>query len=197
MTDRSVGIAAPEDKDKAMATLELAFAADPVMRWFWPDPALYRATFSRFVGAIAGGAFEHGTALWLDDGHAVALWLPPGLGADDDALLRIMLESVDPGLLTDLSAFAEIIHEHHPVVDHWYLPFTGVDPFVQGKGLGSTLLQHALTTCDLHELPAYLEASTVRSRLLYERFGFKEIGAIQVGTSPRVWAMTREPILPG
>jgi GNAT superfamily N-acetyltransferase len=196
MTEQSIGIAAAGDKDKAIATLELAFAADPVMRWFWPDAVVYRATFSRFVGAIAGGAFEHGTALWHDDGHAVALWLAPGFKSDDDALLPIMLESVEPGLLTDLSAFADIIGEHHPVVDHWYLPFTGVDPFVQGKGLGSMLLHHALATCDLQELPAYLEASTVRSRLLYERFGFRETGAIQVGTSPRVWAMMRGPIPP-
>jgi len=143
MTEQSIGIAAAGDKDKAIATLELAFAADPVMRWFWPDAAVYRATFSKFVGAIAGGAFEQGTALWHDDGHAVALWLAPGFKSDDDALLPIMLESVEPGLLTDLSAFADIIGEHHPVVDHWYLPITGVDPFVQGRGFGSMLLHHA------------------------------------------------------
>jgi GNAT superfamily N-acetyltransferase len=194
MSNHSVGSAGPGDLHKAIATLELAFAADPVMRWFWPDPAVYRATFAKFVGAIAEGAFGQGTALWLDDARAVALWLPPGVGGDDDALVQIMLESVDPGLLADLSTFADIVREHHPVVDHWYLPVTGVDPFVQGKGLGSTLLRHALARCDLDGLPAYLEASTVRSRLLYERFGFRELGVIQVGTSPSVWPMLRDPI---
>jgi len=197
MTEQSVGIAAPQDKDKAIATLELAFAADPVMRWFWPDPSVYRAAFARFVVAMAGDSFEQGTALWLDDGRAVALWLPPGFGADDDALVQVMLESVVPEVLEDLSAFADLVREHHPVVEHWYLPCTGVDPSVQGKGLGSRLLQHALATCDAHELPAYLEASTVRNRMLYERFGFKEIGVIQVGSSPRVWAMMRDPTPPG
>lgn len=196
VVEHSVRIAAPEDKDQAFATLELAFAADPVMRWFWPDPSDYRATFSRFAGAIAGAAFEQGTALWLDDGRAVALWLPPGVGVDDDALVSIMLESVKPDLFTDLSAFADLVGEHHPVVEHWYLPVTGVDPFVQGKGLGATLLQHALATCDLNGLPAYLEASTARSRLLYERFGFREIGEIQVGSSPRIWPMIRDPMAP-
>jgi ribosomal protein S18 acetylase RimI-like enzyme len=196
MAELSVEIAGTSDRDRAMATLELAFASDPVMRWFWPDPAVYRAAFSRFAGAIAGAAFEQGSALWVDDGRAVALWLPPGFGADDDALVELMVESVDPSLLMDLSAFADAVHEYHPTVDHWYLPVTGVDPYVQGKGFGSTLLQHALAISDEQGLPAYLEASTVRSRLLYERFGFKEIGAIQVGTSPRVWPMLREPIPP-
>ena len=193
MKDHSVAIAGPGDQDKAFAALELAFAADPVMRWFWPDPSVYRATFSRFIDVIAGGAFEHGSALWLDDGRAVALWLPPGVEIDDDELVQVMLESVNPAILADLSSFGDLVREHHPVIDHWYLPVTGVDPVAQGKGLGSELLRHALTTCDLNELPAYLEASTVRSRLLYERFGFREVGAIQVGSSPRVWAMIRDP----
>lgn len=194
MTEQSVSVATQEAKEAAIAMLELAFAADPVMRWFWPDPATYRATFARFVDAMAGGAFEHDSALWLDDGRAVALWLPPGVGADEDALAKVMLDSVDPELLTDLSTFADEVQALHPVVEHWYLPVTGVDPFVQGRGLGSTLLRHALATCDLDGLPAYVEASTVRNRLLYERFGFHEIGAIQVGTSPRVWAMMRDPM---
>ena len=194
MTSDLVGTVAPADKDKAIATLELAFAADPVMRWFWPDPAVYRATFATFVVAIAGRAFEQGTALCLDHVRGVALWLSPGVGADDDTLVRIMLESVDPGILTDLSTFANKVHDHHPPGDHWYLPVTGVDPFVQGKGHGSALLRHALATSDRDGLPTYLEASTERSRQLYARFGFREVGVVQVGSSPRVWPMLREPI---
>jgi GNAT superfamily N-acetyltransferase len=180
-----------------MAALELAFSADPLMRWFWPEPSVYRATFSRFVGSFASHAFDQGTAWWLDSGRAVALWLPPGFGPDDETLIQVMVESVDPALFMELSEFADAIHEHHPVVDHWYLPVMGVDPYVQGKGFGSMLLQHALAACDQQGLPAYLEASTMRSRLLYERFGFKQVGAIQVGTSPTVWPMLRDPVLQG
>jgi GNAT superfamily N-acetyltransferase len=66
-----------------------------------------------------------------------------------------------------------------------------VDPVAQGGGLGSSLLRFALALCDRDGLPAYLEASTARSRALYARHGFEEIGDIQVGSSPRVWAMLR------
>jgi GNAT superfamily N-acetyltransferase len=193
MTDASVETATPAERDRAIAALELAFAADPVMRWFWPSPVAYAAAFPRFVVAIASAAFEQGTAMWLDEGRAVALWLPPGSGIDDEALTLLMLETVNPDLLMDLSAFADIVQEHHPVTEHWYLPVTGVDPHVQGRGHGSVLLRHALETCDLQGLPAYLEASTERSRALYQRFGFKALGEIQVGSSPRVWPMLREP----
>jgi GNAT superfamily N-acetyltransferase len=193
MTEQKVGVAAPSDREKAIATLEFAFAADPVMRWLWPDPIVYRSTFSGFVAAIADRAFDQGTSTWLDDGRAVALWLPPGFAIDDDALTQVMLESVSPDLLEDLMSFGTSMTEYHPIVEHWYLPITGVDPYFQGKGLGTTLLRHTLATCDLQDLPAYLEASTSRNRQLYERLGFKATGVIQVGTSPEVWPMLREP----
>jgi ribosomal protein S18 acetylase RimI-like enzyme len=195
VTEHSVEIVSLEDRDKAMTTLEFAFATDPVMRWLWPSPGAFHAAFSKFVNAMAGDAFDQGTAQWVDDGRGVALWLPPGFGADDDALVQVILESVNPDLLTDLSEFSDLLREYHPVVDHWYLAVTGVDPYCQGTGLGSTLLRHALGRCDHDGLPAYLEASTLRNRALYERFGFKEIGVIQAGTSPQVWAMMRQPAL--
>jgi GNAT superfamily N-acetyltransferase len=193
MTDRIVEIAGEADRDRAIATLELAFSSDPVMRWFWPDPTVYKAFFGKFVTAMGGKAFSHGAAQWLEGGRAVALWLPPGVASDDDDVVEVMLQSVQAELLMDLSAFGDQVHEQHPAVDHWYLPITGVDPFFQGKGLGSTLLRHALAECDRVDLPAYLEASTPRSRVLYERLGFRVTEVIQVGTSPTVFAMLREP----
>lgn len=160
MAERTVEVATEEDRDRAITTLELAFSSDPVMRWFWPDPVAYRSSFGPFVRAMGGRAFSHGAAHWLDAGRAVALWLPPGVISDDDAVVEVILQSVQAELLMDLSAFADLVHEHHPVGEHWYLPFTGVDPFFQGRGLGSTLLQHALVECDRVGLPAYLESST-------------------------------------
>lgn len=178
-------------RERADASLELAFAPDPVMRWFWPDAEVYRASFPRFVEAIAGAAFTHSTAWWADRGAAVALWLGPGVAPDDDALTEVMVETVDPGLLEDLVGFGELVQAHHPVEPHWYLPFIGVDPFAQGRGLGSTLLVHALSGCDRDRLPAYLEASTLRSRRLYARHGFEPVAEIQVGSSPTICAMLR------
>lgn len=196
MAALQVDVVAPSDRDRVMAALELAFAADPVMRWFWPDPVAYHGAFSRFVGAVAGAAFSTQHALSLDEGRAAALWLPPGSGADDEALIEVMVETIHPDLLMDVAAFGEVVHGHHPTTPHWYLPVTGVDPAVQGRGHGSTLLAHQLAICDRDGLPAYLEASTVRSRLLYERHGFQQTAVIQAASSPTVWAMQREPLDP-
>ena len=93
----------------------------------------------------------------------------------------------------DVNGMFEQMDELHPSGDHWYLPLTGVDPPAQGRRLGSTLLQHALAICDADRLPAYLEATSPRSRNLYAHHGFNDLGVIQAGSSPPLWAMLREP----
>ena len=171
----------------------LAFSADPVMRWFWADSFRYAAYWPRFAEAFGGRAFDHGTAHWLDDGRGVTLWLPPGVGPDDAALGALMVDTLDGQTLGQLGAMSEQMARFHPTVDHWYLALAGVDPFAQGRGLGSTLLRHGLATCDREGLPAYLEASSPRNRRLYQRVGFEVVGVVQAGTSPPIWAMLREP----
>ena len=61
----------------------------------------------------------------------------------------------------------------------------GVEPASQGRRLGSTLLQHNLDKCDRDGLPAYLEATSPRSRNLYARHGFDDVATIQAGSSRR------------
>ena len=91
--------------------------------------------------------------------------------------------------------FAEKQAENHPHEPHWYLPLIAVDPAHQGKGIGSALLCHALAIADEAKLPAYLEATTVNSRRLYERHGFVAVNEIQHRSSPAMWGMRREPRL--
>ena len=181
------------ERQCAITTLMLAFAVDPIMRWAWPDPSAYAVCWPGVADAFGGRAFDHGTAHGLGDSLAVALWLPPGVGPDEETVGALIGESVDERLLGEIGALFEQMEELHPSVDHWYLPLTGVDPPWQGQGFGSTLLRHALVTCDRDGLPAYLEATSPRSRDLYKRHGFNIVGVIQAGTSPPMWAMLREP----
>jgi ribosomal protein S18 acetylase RimI-like enzyme len=189
----TVSAIAPDEQPRAVATLTLAFSADPVMRWLWPDAHRYLRYWPRFVGAMGGEAFGRGSAHALGDGRGVALWLPPGVGPDDAALGQVMIESLETDTLGQVSEISEQMTRFHPTIEHWYLAFLGVDPSAQGGGLGSGLLAHGLARCDRDGLPAYLEASSPRNRDLYRRFGFQVVGVIQAGTSPPIWAMFREP----
>ncbi len=163
MATESVEVIDIADRDRAVSILALAFAADPLMRWFWPDPHKYLIYWPRFVDLYAGRAFDHRSAHWLG-GRAIALWLPPGDEGDDTALVELMIESLDESTLSDLGEMFVQMTEVHPTTEHWYLPVTGVDPAAQGRGLGSTVLRYGLSLADRDGAPAYLEASSQRSR---------------------------------
>ena len=191
--DAAVEVIPTADRQRGIATITLAFVNDPVVRWAWPDPHRYVTYWPQFANAFGGRAFDHGTAHGLEDCLAVALWLPPGVEPDEETVVGVARDSTSDQVFEDVNSLFEQMAELHPSVDHWYLPLTGVDPTAQGRRLGSTLLQHALAICDADGLPAYLEATSPRSRNLYARHGFNDIGVIQAGSSPPLWAMLREP----
>jgi GNAT superfamily N-acetyltransferase len=193
VTSASVEAIRPADRRRGVAALTLAFAADPVMRWAWPDPYQYATYWPKIAEAYSGRAFDCGTAYVLEDFAAVALWLPPGAGSDEAALGELVAESCGDQILRDLDVVFEQMVRFHPAGDLWFLPLIGVDPVAQGRGLGSALLRHGLAACDRDGLPAYLEATSPRNRALYERHGFRVIDVIQAGSSPPMWAMLREP----
>ena len=77
---------------------------------------------------------------------------------------------------------------------HWYLVFMGVVPEWQGRGLGTALMLPGLQALDAASMPAYLEASTPRSRALYARNGFAVTGEFKLPSGgPPLWQMWREP----
>jgi GNAT superfamily N-acetyltransferase len=193
MTAATVEVIQATDRQRGIASLTLAFASDPVMRWAWPDAHRYATYWPKFAEAFGGRAFDDGTAYGLEDCLAVALWMRPGVGPDEEAAMRVMGEHLDDQILEDVKGLFEQMDELHPAADVWYLPLIGVDLIAQGRGLGSALLRHGLATCDSDGLPAYLEATNPRNRILYERHGFDVLDVIQAGSSPPLWAMLREP----
>jgi len=178
-----------------MSTILLGFAADPVARFFFPDPAQYLEIGLRFMEAFGGRAFDHGTAYIADGGKAVALWLPPGISADEETMGTIAEEAI--ALRPDLAKAAEGVFEgmakYHPKEPHWYLPLIAADPNWIGQGLGAALMKHALAKCDQNGVIAYLESSNPRNISLYERHGFRTVGKIQCANSPVLTPMLREP----
>ena len=182
---------AAADRKKAVATVALAFASDPMMRWSFPDATRYLAVACDFIDAFGGHAVEHGSADEIADFAAVALWLPPGIAPDGDAMGAIIAANMPADRMEDGGSLFEQMNRFHLKEPHWYLPLIGADPVHQGKGYGSALIAHALERCDRDGLPAYLESSNPSNVPLYERHGFKIIGEIQSGSSPKLTPMLR------
>jgi ribosomal protein S18 acetylase RimI-like enzyme len=193
MTTPVIETVATADQASAVAAVVLAFGADPAARWTWPDPQQYLMHFPGFVQALGGNAFAHGGAYRVDGYAGVALWLPPDVRPDEDALVALLQRTGSASIQKDLFAVFEQMERYHPRDPHWYLPFIGVDPSQQGKGYGSALMKHTLDACDRDHAPAYLESSNPKNIPLYERHGFELLGTIQVGTSPPIFPMLRKP----
>lgn len=191
MTSPDVRVMTPADEAAATQTIVLAFAADPMARWTWPDAHQYLEAMPRMVRAFAGQAFSLGTA-WGAGGYAaVAMWLPPGAHSDEDGLTAVIESTVAPARRAEAGPIFEQMAEYHPQEPHWYLPLIGADPARQGEGLGQALMTHALARVDRDHAPAYLESSNPRNIPLYQRHGFQILGEIQNGSSPTLVPMLR------
>jgi GNAT superfamily N-acetyltransferase len=183
----------------AMASaLARAFHEDPVFSWvLHGDPTRARMLergFELFLRrvwmeqeetyttpAIAGAAVWELPGQWrLSAGRQVRLLAPMA------RVFRRRLPRVVRALVT--------LERRHPSDPHYYLPFLGVEPRWQGRGLGGALLAPILERCDREQMPAFLEASTPRNRALYERHGFAVMEEFTLGsTAPPQWRMWREP----
>lgn len=185
---------APARDDRAehvLATLTLAFATDPPCRWMLPEPAQYLRHFPAFARALGGQALAQGTALCSPAG--AALWLRPGDEPDETALAARVQDAVHEGQQPAVFALFDEMARWHPHEPHWYLPMIGVEPTSQGCGHGAALMRPVLAVCDAAGVPAYLEATSARSRRLYERLGFKPMGCIEVADCPPIVPMLRRP----
>jgi len=193
MTKPTIKTVSPSNMDEAVGAVVLAFSADPVTRWLYPGPHQYLLHLPCFVRAFAGKAFEHNSAYYVDGFLGAALWLPPNVRPDENALFSLLKRTIPEENQQEVFSFVEQMDSYHPSEPHWYLPMIGLDPAKQGYGFGSALLQHALERCDSEGELAYLESSSPKSIPFYQRHGFEQMGTIQVGSSPPLFPMLRKP----
>jgi ribosomal protein S18 acetylase RimI-like enzyme len=186
-------IAGASEVDRAIAKLVLAFGTDPVARWIYDNPHEYLLYIPRLFRALGTSPFEAGAAQCTSDGHGVALWLPPGIRGDDGPLEAVLAESVAGEKQADVGRVFEMTEHYRPTEPHWYLSLIGVEALHRNKGCGATLLQHGLRQCDGEHRPAYLWSSNPQNTSLYRRHGFEIMDTIQVGSSPSIFPMLRQP----
>ncbi|WP_432989492.1 GNAT family N-acetyltransferase [Dactylosporangium sp. CA-233914] len=181
------------DQQAVLDVLTEAFMNDPLVCWLFPEVGqrgLLQAHFYRPLLAhpaaeayLAGG--REGASVWLTLAAGQSPYeensgTPEGVFGDNGARLLALGQALAP---------------RHPVHEpHLYLPCMGVIRQRQGTGLGSAMLRHRLERADADGLATYLEASSPRSRSLYQRHGFEDLGEpVRVADSPLLWPMRRPP----
>src|SRR5262245_25448573 len=96
--------ATPDEMPQAIAAIVAAFLTDPVARFAWPSPHDYLRGMPLATREFAGGSFEHGTAYVSADFCGGALWLPPGVHPNGEALERVLRDTASPEHLDDVLA---------------------------------------------------------------------------------------------
>ncbi|WP_326754691.1 GNAT family N-acetyltransferase [Streptomyces sp. NBC_01635] len=191
------------DRELLVRLLDEAFQDDPVSGWVFPGTEYRRTTHHRLMGAFTDIVLAEGRIDVMEDGSACALWMSmpaddhgAGDPADDEGPAQVR-RAVDPEN-ERVEMIGRLTAGVHPTGRaHEYLWMIGVLPGRQGEGLGTALIGSVLDRCDREGLPAYLEASSVRSRLLYERLGFAQVcEPLRLPEGPRMWPMWREPRTP-
>jgi GNAT superfamily N-acetyltransferase len=187
--------AGESDRAALVRLLDDAFLHDPVSSWVFPEEAHRRKVHGLFMGVFADVALAEGRADIMEDESAMALWLriPAGVPEEDDTPAR-MREIADPDneRAELVGRMTGAVHPHDRA--HEYLLMIAVSPGHQGGGLGRALIEPVLERCDSERMPAYLEASSERSRRLYERLGFVSTGTtVDLPDGPHMWPMWREP----
>ncbi len=180
------------------AAMARAFDDDPFANWLCAqDKRRARRILDFMDVGLRKMTLPHGEVYTTDDMDGGAFWTPPGkwkLGIIQQLLLTpAMARSTTwkriPTVISGISG----VEKEHPSALHYYLMALGVEPGLQGKGIGTQLMAPVLEKADRERMPAYLESSKEQNIPLYERNGFKVTKEHTIKDGPKIWLMWRDP----
>lgn len=178
--------AEPADAAELSSLIAIAFHDLPASVWLVPDAAAREELFPDYFRLYVDQAFATGTVYTTADRTAVALWISH---RDDDhdgnedpegdcAGYEARLAEVAGTRVDRFRAFDAQLERHHPTGErHDHLAILAVHPKLQGRGIGSTLLEthHRVLAHREEPLAAYVEAAGIDSRRLYARHGYQDL----------------------
>jgi GNAT superfamily N-acetyltransferase len=193
-----------EHAAQAEDLLGRAFADDPLMSFWLPEPAQRHRQVPRLMRFVVRYSLKYGTVETTEQAEGIACWLPPGEvdyhygGVFRAGWFPLPFRS---GLRNYVRMFANEEHAHLIRLracpgPHWYLWTLGVEPARQGQGIGGKLLSAGLERSDAQGLPCYLETHNPRNVPIYQHFGFRVFEeSIVPNGELRIWGMLRPPSL--
>ena len=178
-----------------------AFFEDPFFTFSLPDPARRRRVLPWLFERTIRYGQRYGRVLTTPGLEGLAVWLGPrhpsvGLaGSLQTGLFLLPWKLGVRALLRSLrlSNLADQLHRQSVTGAHWYLLGLGVEPSLQGRGVGRALLQPLLAQADREKAFCYLDTNNQDNLRFYERFGFAVVcqgHAIPGG--PHTWGMRRQ-----
>lgn len=184
------------DAEQLSATLARAFHDDPLICFILRDEASRAEKMPRLFKLLFKLGLPHGACDVTDGYEAAALWRPANAWeipwwqyiTNGREFLGIFGFSG----ARRVTATMDVIEKRHPHTPHWYLQAIGTDTAKQGKGFGGVVIRRGLAKADAARMPAYLESSKETNIPIYQSFGFKVTGEINLPDGPTLWPMWRE-----
>lgn len=196
MTGSGVTRAAPADLDALSQLIAGAFCDLAPSRWLIADQLTRRKIFPGYFRICVEHALAAGVAYTTTDLAAAALWIPVGQEAPaPPAGYDRRLAAATGPWASRFQAFDVALESRQPAgFPHHHLALLAVQPGRQGQGIGTALLRWHHQILDRDRVPAYLEASSLRTRALYLRHGYADHGPpIYLPDGPLMYPMLRPP----
>jgi GNAT superfamily N-acetyltransferase len=185
----------PHDAQHVATIIATAFSELDVAAWLVPDPNERPHVLYAQFRILIDHALDHGTVHMSANRHAAAVWFPRDTPPPQIHQYNQRLEMACGRYTDRFRALDTAFDNHHPTAPHHHLALLAVDHDHQSRGHGTALLNHHHARLDQTATPAYLEASSIRSRGLYLRHGYHDHGPpIELPDhGPRLWPMWRQP----
>jgi len=209
---------ASNERAAAAAVAARALRDDPMFVYLQGDDPVVRmgATYSAFrepappraVGwwrRLVGDAPPATRALplptvWgaLVQGHVIASAAAATPGA---CFVDVLPESIrtmppgpqgDPGSPDRQARVLATLWAHHSDERHWHVGPVGVEPGLQGRGVGAAVMTRLCEAMDAEGEIAFLETETPENVVFYRRLGFEVVSQAELPGLP-LWFMRREP----
>lgn len=195
-------VVVPEAQDipSIAAMLTRSFVDNRLFDW-WLRPRNKSAAMHRYFELVLRSHLDQpGTVSVSHALDACAIWDQPRDAPRWPATIRLLRLLSLLGL--DLSSYRPIrlrhvmseLDRYRPWYrPHWYLCYVGVEPVMQGMGVGTALLRAELAARDRAGQSVYLEVIDARARAFYSRFGFEVLTTFELSADVGVTGMWRNP----
>ncbi len=180
--------------------LSKAFFADPYYACIMPNEQKRLSQLQWWMRIMLNYGFKNGRIYTAHAYKGVVIWLGPDKPTLNNfklAVSGLIFCPLKIGIkncirMLDISVKWEKIHQNQNK-RHYYLLIIGVDPELQGKGIGSLLVKDILSKADCEKLDCHLETMTAKNVMFYERHGFKAIHNQSIKNGEQYWIMKRIP----
>jgi len=169
-------------------TFVAAFAADPAVRFFFPDDDSYPGQAAAFAGHLFDRRVARGTVWIVDGGHAVSMWDRP-VDADPDPAADARVRGLAGDASDRLAAYEAAVHTALPTTPHWYLGVLATHPDHAGRRWGRAVMSAGLAEAAAAGLPSYLETTNPGNVDLYRRAGWDVVETVTV-RALTIWIMS-------